>query len=86
MTMIRSGPSESSIASVEAQPVAATRVTERAEPRELPFEQIRDAARREWLHVRKVAASDALYEKLRSRYVVEVEPRAAAEKLAGAAQ
>jgi hypothetical protein len=49
------------------------RVTGRVEPRDPPFEQVRKAAEREWLHVRKVAANDALYEKLRSRYVVKVE-------------
>ena len=49
------------------------RVTGRVEAREPPFEQVREAARREWLHARKVAANDALYEKLRSRYVIKVE-------------
>ncbi|WP_419695417.1 peptidyl-prolyl cis-trans isomerase [Mesorhizobium muleiense] len=64
------------------------RVSERAEARELPFEQIRDAARREWLHARKVQANDALYEKLRSRYVIKVEnlPGAYAETLVEAAE
>ena len=41
------------------------RVSERVEARDPPFEEIREAARREWLHARKVAANDALYEKLR---------------------
>ena len=50
------------------------RVTERVEAREPPFEEVRDAARREWLHARKVAANEALYQKLRSRYVIKVEP------------
>ena len=49
------------------------RVTGRIEAREPPFDQVRKAARREWLHIRKVAANDALYQKLRSRYVVKVE-------------
>jgi hypothetical protein len=64
------------------------RVSERVEARELPFEQVRDAARREWLHARKVAANDALYEKLRSRYVIKVEniQEASAETLVGAAE
>ncbi|MBY5760449.1 peptidyl-prolyl cis-trans isomerase [Rhizobium leguminosarum] len=64
------------------------RVSERVEAREIPFEQVRDAARREWLHARKVAANDALYEKLRSRYVVKVEnmPGASTETIVGAAQ
>jgi hypothetical protein len=64
------------------------RVSERVEARELPFEQVRDAARREWLHARKVAANDALYEKFRSRYVIKVEniKGASAETLVGAAE
>lgn len=49
------------------------RVDRRVEAGEPPFEQIREAARREWLHARKAAANDALYEKLRARYVVKVE-------------
>ncbi|MBY3095182.1 peptidyl-prolyl cis-trans isomerase [Rhizobium laguerreae] len=53
------------------------RVIGRVEAREPPFEQVRKAAEREWLHVRKVAANDALYEKLRSRYVIKVEAVAA---------
>jgi hypothetical protein len=62
------------------------RVVERTEARELPFEQVRDAARREWLHARKVAANDALYEELRSRYVIKIEPGASTETLVGVAQ
>lgn len=64
------------------------RVSERVEARELPFEQVRDAARREWLHARKVAANDALYEKLRSRYVIKVEniPGASTETIVGVAE
>ncbi|WP_164820745.1 peptidyl-prolyl cis-trans isomerase [Sinorhizobium meliloti] len=64
------------------------RVSERDEARELPFEQVRDAARREWLHARKVQANDALYEELRSRYVIKVEnlPGGPAETLVGAAE
>ena len=54
------------------------RVSERVEAREPPFEDVREAARREWLHARKVAANDALYERLRSRYVIKVESRAGA--------
>jgi hypothetical protein len=62
-------------------------VIERREARELPFEQIRDAARREWLHARKVAANDALYEKLRSRYVIKVDDiGASAETIVGVAE
>ena len=49
------------------------RVLDRVEAREAPFEQIRDAARREWLHARKLAADNALYQELRSRYVIKVE-------------
>jgi hypothetical protein len=62
------------------------RVSERVEARELPFGQIRDAARREWLHARKVQANDALYEELRSRYVIKIEPGASTETLVGAAE
>ena len=62
------------------------RVSERVEARELPFEQVRDVARREWLHGRKVAANDALYEELRSRYVIKIEPDASAEIVVGAAE
>ncbi|WP_179213935.1 peptidyl-prolyl cis-trans isomerase [Rhizobium sullae] len=64
------------------------RVSERVEARELPFEQVRDAARREWLHARKVAANDALYKKLRSRYVIKVEkmPGASTETIVGVAE
>ena len=64
------------------------RVSERVEARERPFEEVREAARREWLHDRKVAANDALYEKLRSRYVIKVEgapAQAGGAKLAEAA-
>jgi PPIC-type PPIASE domain len=58
------------------------RVIERVEARDPPFEDVRAAARREWLHARKVAANDALYEKLRSRYVITVEatPQQSGEK------
>jgi len=64
------------------------RVSERVEASEPPFEQVRDAARREWLHARKVQANDALYEKLRSRYIVKVEdvPGAPSATVVGAAQ
>jgi hypothetical protein len=62
------------------------RVSERVEARELPFEQVRDAARREWLHARKVQANDALYEELRSRYVIKIESGASTETLVGAAE
>lgn len=64
------------------------RVSERIAARERPFEEVRAAARREWLHDRKVAANDALYEKLRSRYVIKVEnapARTGGDKLAKAA-
>jgi hypothetical protein len=66
--------------------VHLVRVSERVEARELTFEEAREAARREWLHGRKVAANDALYEKLRSRYVINVEngpEQTGGEKLAG---
>lgn len=49
------------------------RVSERVEARDPPFEEVREAARREWLHGRKVQANDALYEKLRARYVIKVD-------------
>lgn len=49
------------------------RVTGRIEAREPPFDHVRNAARREWLHIRKVAADEALYQELRSRYVIKVE-------------
>ncbi|MBY3088409.1 peptidyl-prolyl cis-trans isomerase [Rhizobium laguerreae] len=64
------------------------RVSERTDARELPFEQVRDAASREWIHARKVEANDAFYEKLRSRYIIEVEnmPGASTETIVGAAQ
>jgi len=52
--------------------VHLVRVSERVDARERPFEDVRDAARREWLNARKVAANDALYERLRSRYVIKV--------------
>jgi hypothetical protein len=57
-------------------------VSERVEARDPPFDEIREAARREWLHARKVAAKDALYAKLRKRYVIKVES-ASAEPAAG---
>ena len=53
------------------------RVSGRVDARELPFEEVREAARREWLHGRKVAANEALYEKLKSRHVIRVEDAAA---------
>jgi hypothetical protein len=59
------------------------RISERVETRERPFGEIREVARREVLHDRKIAANDALYEKLRTRYVISVE---AAPQLAGAEQ
>jgi hypothetical protein len=64
------------------------RVVERVEASEPPFEQIREAARTEWLHARKVQAADALFEELRSRYVIKVEdlPAAPAATIVGAAQ
>lgn len=49
------------------------RVTGRVEEREPRLEEVREAARREWLHARKVAANEALYERLRANYVVTVE-------------
>lgn len=71
---------------VSAYGAHLVRVSERVEAREPPFEDVREVARREWLHLRKVQANDALYEKLRSRYVIKIDPQATAEKLAGAAQ
>jgi hypothetical protein len=65
------------------------RVSERVEVRDPPFAEIREAARREWLHARKIEANDALYAKLRKRYVIKVESAsdapAAGDKLAEAA-
>jgi hypothetical protein len=58
-------------------------VSERVEARDPPFAEIRDAARREWLHSRKVAANDALYTKLRERYAVKVESASAAPAAGG---
>jgi hypothetical protein len=49
------------------------RVSRRVETRERPFEEIREVARRELLHGRKIATNDALYAKLRTRYVIKVE-------------
>lgn len=61
------------------------RVNARGNALERPFDEVREAARREWLHDRKVAVSNALYEKLRSRYNVKVDKGsspAGGEKLA----
>ena len=71
--MDRSGSDQWGGPVTSAYGVHLVRVSERIDARELPFEEVRAAARREWLHARKVAANDALYEKLRSRYVIEVE-------------
>ena len=49
------------------------RVTGRVDAREPPVEEVREAARREWLHTRKGVANEALYQRLRSLYVVKVE-------------
>ncbi|MCV9943980.1 MULTISPECIES: peptidylprolyl isomerase [unclassified Rhizobium] len=49
------------------------RVTARVEAREPPLEDVRGAARREWLHARKVVANEALYQRFRSLYVVKME-------------
>ncbi|MCV3243438.1 peptidylprolyl isomerase [Mesorhizobium sp. ZC-5] len=49
------------------------RVTGRVDAREPPVEEVRDAARREWLHARKVVANEALYQRLRSTYVVKID-------------
>lgn len=49
------------------------RVTARVEAREPPVEDVRGAARREWLHGQKVVANEALYQRLRSLYVVKIE-------------
>jgi hypothetical protein len=79
---------EGAVAGAWAGPVESAygthlvRVSERVEARDPPFDQIREAARREWLHARKVEANDALYAKLRKRYVVKVES-ASAEPAAG---
>lgn len=54
-------------------------VSERIDARELPFEEVREVARRELLHLRKIAANDALYGKLRARYVISVEESKLAE-------
>jgi hypothetical protein len=53
--------------------VHLVRVSERVETREPPFDEVREAARREWLHRRKLEANDAFYAKLRSRYVIKIE-------------
>jgi len=62
------------------------RVGERTEASDPPFADIRAAARREWLHIRRVAANDALYEKIRVRYVIKVEGGTESEQVAEAAQ
>ena len=38
-----------------------------------PFEVIRDLAKREWQHERRIEAGEALFEKLKSRYSITVE-------------
>jgi parvulin-like peptidyl-prolyl isomerase len=60
-------------------------VSDRAEAGDPPFEDVRDAARREWLHARRVAAGEALYQKLRSRYTITVEAAPAESRVARAA-
>jgi PPIC-type PPIASE domain len=59
-------------------------VSERVDAAQLPFEQVRETARREWLNARHIAASDALFETLRSRYEIRVENESE-ERLAEAA-
>ena len=69
--------------------VHLARLGERIEARDPPLEEVREAARREWLHARKVVANDAFYDKLRSRYVIKVEAapeQIGAAKLAEAAK
>lgn len=53
------------------------RVSRRVDARARPFEEVREIARRELLHGRKIAANDALYDKLRTRYVIKVESASA---------
>lgn len=57
------------------------RVSRRVGAQARPFEEVREAARRELLHNRKITANDALYEQLRTRYVIKVE---SAPEFAGA--
>ncbi|MDX8451620.1 peptidylprolyl isomerase [Mesorhizobium sp. VK9D] len=58
---------------ISAYGMHLVRVSERIEAHDPPFEDVREAARREWLHARKIAANDAFYEKLRTRYTIKVE-------------
>jgi hypothetical protein len=70
---------------VSAYGVHLVRVSDRVEAGDPPFEDVRDAARREWLHARRVAAGEALYQKLRSRYTITVEAAPAESRVARAA-
>jgi len=67
----RSGRWEGPVTS--AYGIHLVHVSKRVEAREPPLQEIREAARREWLYARRVVANDALYEKLRSRYVITIE-------------
>lgn len=49
------------------------RVSRRVAAHARAFAEVREAARRELLHNRKITANDALYEQLRTRYVIKVE-------------
>ncbi len=71
--MEREGSSEWKGPVTSAYGTHLVRVSERVEARDPPFVEVREAARRELLHARKIQANDALYERLRARYSVKVE-------------
>jgi hypothetical protein len=50
------------------------RVNERAQGGPMPLEDVRPAVRREWMNARRLQAEQSLYETLRARYQIVVEP------------
>jgi hypothetical protein len=58
-------------------------VSEHSEGRVPPLDEVRDAVGREWHNARRLAANDALYQQMLSRYAVTIEAPRAAAKTAG---
>lgn len=48
------------------------RVSERAPPTLLPFEEVRDHVAREYAYRNELSAQDGMYDELRSRYTIEI--------------
>jgi hypothetical protein len=49
-------------------------VEQRVPPRQPALDEVRESVQREWLNTRQKQSIDALYDKLASRYTIEIEP------------